>query len=175
MRKSIPSPDGWNTIHKRFGAAPAKSSRTRWRKGKSARRTWQRSGLRTSAKPQLYGTRKPESRSPMRSYGRIFESLTMWPGSPGPEEPIGFEPKPAAYIDLFQRSEDSLDSYEHPGRPKAGRVGRSAVRNHGHLSRVALDRRTAGWRAYNGCNQCQPYPADEPQYAGLGSRHPQGV
>src|SRR5689334_13632674 len=70
MRKSIPSPDGWNTIHKRFGAAPAKSSRTRWRKGKSARRTWQRSGLRTSAKPQLYGTRKPESRSPMRSYGQ---------------------------------------------------------------------------------------------------------
>jgi len=33
----------------------------------------------------------------------------------------------------------------------------------------------AAKRAHYGCNQCQPHPADEPQYAGLGPRHLEGV
>lgn len=35
-------PDGWNTIHKRFGAALVKSSRTPWRKKGCADQIWQR-------------------------------------------------------------------------------------------------------------------------------------
>ena len=72
--------------------------------------------------------------------------------------------------DVLLRAEDPLAARQRRGRGGEGRVGRPAVRQHGHLADLEPDRRHRRRAAHHRRHQREPHDADGPADARLGRR-----
>ncbi len=79
------------------------------------------------------------------------------------------EDRPAAGH-LLLRPQGQVDPRQRRGRPRQGRGGRPAVRQHRHLVHLEPDRRRQRRRARHGRDECQPHAHVQLHHARLGSR-----